>query len=275
METEQFEALCVSLYELTPGQRERLHDLLSSRHWFYEDMAAGTLDLELLYEARSRSLMRWLEAVSIDDLAMALKGTSLALREKLHRLMPPATSATISQKMEELGCIRRSEKEAAEQRITDIWKSLQDDDKVCAVPLGKAVGLAPQPFGDAQDEFRRRVRRRFYLFTNEELTIVLKDLPAEMLADMLGYLNDPKLIRRFLLAAYPEKGQAILDRLLLDWPMTMNTNPEVDHSQLWSLSAQLLAHPGEQVKLMRGREALDKVMVHFGQLIDEGQVAAG
>ena len=272
MTTEQFDALCESLYDLTPDQLGRLSGLLASRHWQYEEESHGEITLEMLHEVMPSSTIRWLTEVEIDDLACALKGCSSALRDKIQQLLPKETSASLEQKMRDLGPVRLSAKEKAEARVLAVWRRLLDEKKVVPAPVHRAVGLCPQAFGFSLDEIRRRERLVFYSRSSGDLASLQRELPPETIADMLGYLNDPRLIRRFLLSVPTQQGQIILERLLSHWPNSMNQNPESAAPNQVSLMDCLLSANSDRSNCDEGRKALTKVLATLCQLVDEGQL---
>lgn len=272
MKSDQFDFLCASLYDLTPQQRETLGALLASRHWLYEAEECDELTLELLHEAPSRSLIGWLDLVSLDDLAYALKGCSPALLSKISQLLPKDASASLAQKMKDLGPVRLSQKLAAETQVLAAWRSLLAENKVDAAPVHRAIGLHPQPFGDAIDAIRRRDCQLLHSFRNEVLPILMREVPLETVADMLGYVNDPRLIRRFLLVGSTVQGQTILERLLSHWPKAMNKTPTTDEPEFESFLARIKDADNGSSSAAQGRGALDAVLATLGQLIDEGQI---
>jgi flagellar motor switch protein FliG len=82
-----------------------------------------------------------LKNVETNQWAMALKGASSALQEKILRNMSQRAADGLREEMEFLGKVRLSEVEAVQQKIVDIVRSLED------------AGQISRPAGDKEEEF--------------------------------------------------------------------------------------------------------------------------
>lgn len=82
-----------------------------------------------------------LKSVETSQWAMALKGASQTLQEKIMRNMSQRAADMLREEMEFLGKVRLSEVEAVQQKIVDVVRSLED------------AGQLARPSGDREEEF--------------------------------------------------------------------------------------------------------------------------
>ncbi len=82
-----------------------------------------------------------LKNVETSQWAMALKGASQALQEKIMRNMSQRAADMLREEMEFLGKVRLSEVESIQQKVVDIVRSLED------------AGQLSRPSGDKEEEF--------------------------------------------------------------------------------------------------------------------------
>ena len=71
-----------------------------------------------------------LKEVDNDELALALKTASPELREKIFKNMSERASQLIKEDMEYMGPVRVADVEAAQQRIVDIVRRLEDSGEI-------------------------------------------------------------------------------------------------------------------------------------------------
>ncbi len=82
-----------------------------------------------------------LKNVETNQWAMALKGASQALQDKVMKNMSQRAAETLKEEMEFLGKVRLSEVEAVQQRIVDVIRTLEDS------------GQLSRPSGEETEEF--------------------------------------------------------------------------------------------------------------------------
>ncbi len=73
-----------------------------------------------------RGVQQVLKEVDNKDLALALKSATPELKEKISRNMSERATASINEEMEYMGPVRVSDVEAAQQRIVDVVRRLED-----------------------------------------------------------------------------------------------------------------------------------------------------
>ncbi len=88
-----------------------------------------------------RDIQALLKNVETAHWAMALKGASEALREKVMRNMSTRAAENLREEMDYLGSVRMSEVEAVQQKIVDIVRHLED------------TGEISRPTGDEEEEY--------------------------------------------------------------------------------------------------------------------------
>lgn len=88
-----------------------------------------------------RDIQALLKNVEIAHWAMALKGSSEALREKVMRNMSTRASENLREEMDYLGSVRMSEVESVQQKIVDIVRHLED------------TGEISRPTGEEEEEY--------------------------------------------------------------------------------------------------------------------------
>lgn len=88
-----------------------------------------------------RDIQALLKNVETAHWAMALKGSSEALREKVMRNMSTRAAENLREEMDYLGSVRMSEVESVQQKIVDIVRHLED------------TGEISRPTGDDEEEY--------------------------------------------------------------------------------------------------------------------------
>ncbi len=96
----------------TPDLVEEIRRLM----FVFEDIARFT----------DKDIQTVLKNVETPQWAMALKGASESLREKILKNMSERTSQMLREEMEFLGAVKRSAVEAKQQEIVDIIRGLED-----------------------------------------------------------------------------------------------------------------------------------------------------
>jgi len=88
-----------------------------------------------------RGIQMVLKEVDNSDLALALKTASEELKEKIFRNMSERASAMIREEMEYMGPVRLSDVEAAQQKIVDIVRRLDDAGEIVIAGRGGASDI--------------------------------------------------------------------------------------------------------------------------------------
>jgi len=88
-----------------------------------------------------RDIQTLLKNVETAQWAMALKGSSEALREKIMRNMSTRAAENLREEMDYLGSVRMSEVESIQQKVVDIVRHLED------------TGEIARPSGDGEEEY--------------------------------------------------------------------------------------------------------------------------
>jgi flagellar motor switch protein FliG len=96
---------------------------------------------EDIVKLADREVQTLLKNVETNQWAMALKGSSQQLQEKVMRNMSSRAADNLREEIEFLGAVRVSEVEAVQQRIVDVIRHLED------------TGQLSRPSGDARDDF--------------------------------------------------------------------------------------------------------------------------
>jgi flagellar motor switch protein FliG len=73
-----------------------------------------------------RSCQRVLREIDIRELAVAMKGASDAVREKVFKNMAKRAAAMLQEEMEYLGPVRAKEVEEAQQKLVNVIRQLED-----------------------------------------------------------------------------------------------------------------------------------------------------
>lgn len=89
----------------------------------------------------NRDIQTLLKNVETAQWAMALKGSSEALREKIMRNMSTRAAENLREEMDYLGSVRMSEVESIQQKVVDIVRHLED------------TGEIARPSGDGEEEY--------------------------------------------------------------------------------------------------------------------------
>jgi len=84
------------------------------------------VNMNVLVDLGDRSLQKWLREVDAQDLAKALKGTGVEVRNKIFRNMSRRAAAMLREDMEFMGLIRKSDVLEAQKKVIGILKRLNE-----------------------------------------------------------------------------------------------------------------------------------------------------
>jgi flagellar motor switch protein FliG len=96
---------------------------------------------EDIVKLADREVQTLLKNVETNQWAMALKGSSQQLQEKVMRNMSSRAADNLREEIEFLGAVRVSEVEAVQQKVVDVIRHLED------------TGQLSRPSSDARDDF--------------------------------------------------------------------------------------------------------------------------
>ncbi|MBI4578508.1 MAG: flagellar motor switch protein FliG, partial [Planctomycetes bacterium] len=85
-----------------------------------------------------RGIQAVLKEIENDELALALKTASEEMKEKIFHNMSERASQLIKEEMEYMGPVRLSDVEAAQQRIVDVVRRLEDAGEIILQGRGEA-----------------------------------------------------------------------------------------------------------------------------------------
>ncbi len=91
---------------------------------------------EDILKVQDRGIQGVLKEVENDELALALKMASEELRDKLFRNMSERAASLIGEEMEFMGPVRVSDVEAAQQKIVDVVRRLEDSGEIVIAGKG-------------------------------------------------------------------------------------------------------------------------------------------
>jgi flagellar motor switch protein FliG len=91
---------------------------------------------EDILQVQDRGIQAVLKEVENDELALALKTASEELKEKLFRNMSDRAADLIREEMEYMGPVRVSDVEAAQQKIVDVVRRLEDSGEIVIAGRG-------------------------------------------------------------------------------------------------------------------------------------------
>jgi flagellar motor switch protein FliG len=91
---------------------------------------------EDILQVQDQGIQAVLKEVENDELALALKTASEELKDKLFRNMSERASELILEEMEYMGPVRVSDVEAAQQKIVDIVRRLEDAGEIVIAGRG-------------------------------------------------------------------------------------------------------------------------------------------
>jgi len=91
-----------------------------------EDIRRLMFVFEDIMLVNDKGVQRLLKEIDIGELALALKTASEELKEKIHRNMSQRAVVLLEEEMEYMGPVRLREVEAAQQRIAEVVRRLDD-----------------------------------------------------------------------------------------------------------------------------------------------------
>ncbi|RMF42420.1 MAG: flagellar motor switch protein FliG [Planctomycetota bacterium] len=122
-------------------ERAILDALSKEKPELVEEIRRLMFVFEDLLKLSDKDIQTVLKNVETSQWAMALKGASQALQEKILSNMSQRAAEMLREEMEFLGKVRLSEVEAVQQKIVDVVRSLED------------AGQITRPTGDQEEEF--------------------------------------------------------------------------------------------------------------------------
>ena len=122
-------------------ERNILDGLSRERPELVEEIRRLMFTFEDIVKIGDKDIQQVLKNVETSQWAMALKGASQALQEKVMKNMSQRASEMLKEEMEFLGKVRLSEVEAIQQKVVDIIRSLEES------------GQLSRPSGEDQEEF--------------------------------------------------------------------------------------------------------------------------
>ncbi len=137
--TARFNGLQVLVQILTNLPRETMQEILSSLEQRDPELAErvqqAMFTFEDLIKLDDRSLQRVLREVDMRELAVALKGASEELKEKIFRNMSQRAAQILREEMDFMGPVRLRDVTAAQRRVVDIVRKLEEAGEI-TVPRG-------------------------------------------------------------------------------------------------------------------------------------------
>ena len=250
MRTEEFESVCESLYTMTENQRERLSQLLVSRLWYYE--AEPELTFEQLHELDAVAWNRLLAEIDPATLATASMGLSSSSVERIKGFLSREDCATFDSKREALRPTRISVVERAQAEIFVILDRLCKDGELSLSPIHRlSATLVPGSGTLHLHLFSRPPWSWLFAMADFEVKVLARDLKPELLAEMLAFVDDNRLTRKFMLFCPSGKSEQLLEALA-----ARRTEPT----------------DNKEVMYGRGRRALDEVIDYANQRSVEGEI---
>lgn len=99
------------------------------------------VNMNVLVDIDDRSLQKWLREVESQDLAKALKGTGLEVRNKIFHNMSWRAAAMLREDMEFMGLIRKSDVIEAQKKLIGILKRLNEEGEIVILKrFGGCIG---------------------------------------------------------------------------------------------------------------------------------------
>jgi flagellar motor switch protein FliG len=122
-------------------ERNIMESLAAEDPELMDDIRRLMFVFEDIGKLTDRDVQCLLKNVETSQWAMALKGSSQALQEKILRNMSTRAADNLREEMDYLGSVRLSEVEAVQQKIVDIVRHLEDS------------GELSRPSGDEEEEY--------------------------------------------------------------------------------------------------------------------------
>ncbi len=137
--TARFNGLQVLVQILTNLPKEAMQEILANLEQRNPELAErvqqALFTFEDLTKLDDRSLQRVLREVDMRELAVALKGASDELKEKIFRNMSQRAAQILREEMDYMGPVRLRDVTAAQRRIVDIVRKLEEAGEI-TVPRG-------------------------------------------------------------------------------------------------------------------------------------------
>ena len=89
-----------------------------------------TTNFEVLLLLDDRAIQKWLREVDTQDIAIALKGATAEVQDKIFRNMSQRASAMLKEDMEFMGPIRKSYVLERQRKLIDILRQLEDNGEI-------------------------------------------------------------------------------------------------------------------------------------------------
>jgi flagellar motor switch protein FliG len=113
-----------------------LEKILEQNNTLAESIKQSMFTFEDLVKVDDRGMQAILKEISTEDLALALKTTSEALREKIFKNMSQRAAQILKEEMQTKGPVRVSDVEKAQQIILNITKKLEAEGKIILAGRG-------------------------------------------------------------------------------------------------------------------------------------------
>ncbi len=137
--TARFNGLQVLVQILSNLPREVMQEILANLEQQNPELAErvqqAMFTFEDLVKLDDRSLQRVLREVDMRELALALKGASEELKDKIFRNMSQRAAQILREEMDYMGPVRLRDVTAAQRRIVDIVRKLEEAGEV-TIPRG-------------------------------------------------------------------------------------------------------------------------------------------
>ncbi len=122
-------------------ERNILDGLSKERPELVEEIRRLMFTFEDIVKLGDKDIQQLLKNVEASQWAMALKGSSQALQEKILKNMSQRASEMLKEEMEFLGKVKLSEVEAVQQKVVDVIRTLEES------------GQLARPSSDSTEEF--------------------------------------------------------------------------------------------------------------------------
>lgn len=192
MKAEEFASICASLYKMSPLQRERLQELLSSRLWHYEDSAE--LAFEHLCELGASALEKILKNTDLYTLAIASKGASKKLLARIKGFLSESDCSTFDAHWDELGPTRLSVVEEAQTKILGTYLQLRNAGELTPALIHYTMDPDKEEKNrHPQQQDRQAEPHAWYpLFalSDHEIQVLSSELDSKLIADALRFVSD-------------------------------------------------------------------------------------
>ena len=89
-----------------------------------------TTNIDILLLLDDRSIQKWLREIDTQDIAIALKGATADIQDKIFRNMSQRASTMLREEMEFMGPVRKSDVLERQRKLLDILKRLEDNGEI-------------------------------------------------------------------------------------------------------------------------------------------------